>query len=97
MSDRTLFGATGPLGREPVITLLGAATVLLDAGIVLANAFDWVSLTDAQTAAIVGCVTAVTTVFGGVLRQQVYSPASHAVATHPGPIVPDPPPEARGG
>lgn len=73
----------GIVSREPVAIFFGAATILIDAGIVMANAFDWLSITDTQTTAVIGFVTAVSAVFGVATRQGVYSPASVAKLTRP--------------
>lgn len=91
MSESTIFGNTGVLGSEPVAVLVASATLLIDAGVALAAAFDWVALTDNQATAIVAFVTAVSAVFGVVLRQQVYAPRTVVRRTTITPY--EPPPE----
>lgn len=64
--------------REPVALGFGSIGALASALIAAATAFDWVSLTNDQAAAIVGVIVAGSALGAGVIRSAVYSPATHA-------------------
>jgi len=63
--------------REPVAVVIAGLTAVLDAGIILAAAFDW-ALTASQAGALVAFVTACSAFAAPVLRAHVWSPATVA-------------------
>lgn len=78
MTQPSSVAPDGLLDTEPVAALLAALAGIVDLGLVLATAADWIALTDAQTAAVVAFVSGVTAVVGAALRARVWSPASVA-------------------
>lgn len=66
----------GPLETEPVAVFLTGLAAIVNLGVILAAAFDWVYLTDNQAAAIVAFITGVIAVVGAMLRSTVWAPAS---------------------
>lgn len=76
----TVADADTIVDREPVAIFLGGLAALIDVGLVAANAMEWVSLTDGQTASLVAFVTAFTALAGSMVRARVWSPASVASA-----------------
>lgn len=76
----------GVLATEPVAVFLAGLAGVVDLGLIAASALDWIALTDSQTAAVVAFVSAATALAGGLLRANVWAPAS--VAALPiGPVV----------
>lgn len=71
------------LDREPVRIGTGALAVLIDALIVLCDVFDWIELTNGQTAALVAFVSAASAIAADLIRSRVWSPASVAAITDP--------------
>lgn len=69
---------------EPVALGVGTLAGLVDAFLIMANALDWVDLTNDQTAAIIAFVTTLSLVVGAILRATVWSPDSVAHLTTPG-------------
>jgi hypothetical protein len=77
---------TAPLSeREPVALGVGALALVIDLGIAMATTLDWVDLTSEQAASIIAFVTALSTLVGALLRGRVWSPATVAAMTAPGP------------
>lgn len=74
----TITPTTGLLGEEPVAVFLAGLAAIIDLGIAVATALDWVALTSGQAGAIAGFVTAVTAFIAGITRARVYSPATVA-------------------
>lgn len=75
---------TGALDTEPVAALLALAVVVIDAGIAMATALDWVFLSDGQATSIAAFVTAVTAAIGAFVRSRVFSPATVTRLVAPG-------------
>jgi hypothetical protein len=74
---------TAPLtDREPVALGVGSLAVLIDLGLAMATALDWVDLTTEQTTAIIAFVSALSVVVGALLRNHVWSPATVAGLTN---------------
>lgn len=82
MTEPTRLSATA-FDREPVAILLTSLATVVGGGIAIANAWDWVDLTNEQTLAVMGFVAIITGVVGTVLRSRVYSPATVAGLTAP--------------
>lgn len=77
---------TAPLtDREPVALGVGSLAVLIDLGMVMATSLDWVDLTTEQLAAIIAFVSALSVIVGALIRDHVWSPATVAGLTTPGP------------
>jgi Na+-transporting NADH:ubiquinone oxidoreductase subunit NqrD len=68
------------LEREPVAIGIAGLTAVIDAGIILAAAFDW-ALTAPQAGALVAFVTACSAFAAPLIRAHVWSPASVAALT----------------
>jgi hypothetical protein len=66
--------------REPVAVALAGLDTVVAAGLVAANALGWLHLTEAQIAAVVAFVVAVSAVFGTVARSRVVPLDVHADA-----------------
>lgn len=64
------------MDTEPVGVVTAAVIVVLNAGVVLSLAFGWWDITDAQLAALVAFITAVSGLAGAVTRSKVYAPAT---------------------
>lgn len=68
--------ADGAVAREPVAVFLAGLAGVVDIGLIMATALDWVTLTNEQCAAVVAFVSAVCALIGAVLRSLVYAPAT---------------------
>lgn len=88
----TWVDPAGPLGKEPVLILLGSAAAVADLGLIVAHQFDWLDITAEQITAVVAFVTAVSGVAAALIRASVYAPATvHSAPLEP-PIEDIPPP-----
>jgi hypothetical protein len=77
---------TAPLtDREPVALGVGSLAVLIDLGIALATSLNWIDLTTEQSGAIIAFVSALSVIAGALIRDHVWSPATVAGLTTPGP------------
>jgi hypothetical protein len=65
--------------REPVLTFLAGANGVVVAGLAVANALSWLSLSGEQIAAVSAFVVAVTTLAAAMIRRQV-TPVAQAEA-----------------
>lgn len=72
---------SGPLSTEPVAVWLAAALAIVNAGLALADVFNWIDTTPEQTTAIGVFVTTVTAIIGALVRGTVYSPSTVADLT----------------
>lgn len=84
MTSPTASAPDGLLETEPVATFLAGLAGVVNLALILANAFAWLDLTDAQTAALVAFISGVIAVAGSFLRARVWSPASVHALTAPG-------------
>lgn len=71
--------------REPVALGVGSLAVLIDLGIAMATSLDWIDLTAEQAAAIIAFISALSVITGTAIRNHVFSPATVAGLTTPGP------------
>jgi hypothetical protein len=77
---------TAPLiDREPVALGVGSLAVLIDLGIALATSLNWIDLTTEQSGAIIAFISALSVITGAAIRDHVWSPATVAGLTTPGP------------
>ncbi len=64
------------IDREPVALFVGALVACTDALLIACDAFDWLHVTPAQTAALVAFVTSLGTLVAAACRTFVYSRAT---------------------